>query len=132
MTETESDGRVLQGLRILVVEDEMMVAMLIEDLLKELGCTIVGPAASIEQALQLIASEAIDGAMLDLNLAGRAVYPVADELARRSIPFIFASGYGDQALTDRYNDRPRLRKPFRRLDLRRILTATFASASNDT
>jgi CheY-like chemotaxis protein len=112
-------------LRVLVVEDEMMLAMLMEDFLEEFGCTIVGPAASIDNALRLITTEKIDGAMLDLNLAGVAAYPVADELARLRIPFVFVSGYGNQELRDDYNDRPRLPKPFRRLDLQRIMTATF-------
>lgn len=116
----------LQGLRILVVEDEMMVAMLVEDMLEEFGCTVVGPAPSIASALRLIAAETIDGAMLDLNLAGHAAYPVADELARRGVPFIFVTGYGDQELHAGYNNRPKLAKPFRRLELQRIMTATFA------
>ena len=116
----------LQGLRILVVEDEMMVAMLMEDLLEGFGCTIVGPAATIAEALLLTAAEAIDGALLDMNLAGRSVYPIAEELARLGIPFVFVTGYGDQELPGDYNNRPRLPKPFRRLDLQHIMTATFA------
>jgi CheY-like chemotaxis protein len=115
----------LRGLRILVIEDEMMVAMLMEDLLEGFGCTIVGPAGSIDEALRLITTEAIDGAILDLNLAGAESYPVADELARRDILFIFVSGYGNHQLKGEYDNRPRLPKPFRSLDLQRILTATF-------
>jgi CheY-like chemotaxis protein len=116
----------LQDLRILVVEDEMMVAMLMEDLLELFGCKFVGPAASIPQALLLISTEAIDGAMLDVNLAGHSIYPVADELARRGIPFIFVTGYGNQELEGDYNYRPRLPKPFRRLELQRVMLETFA------
>lgn len=119
----------LRGLRVLVVEDGMMVAMLMEDLLEEFGCKIVGPAASVDKALALIATEAIDGAMLDLNLDGHDAYPVADELARRGLPFIFVTGYGDQELRGGYNNRPRLPKPFRRPDLKRIMTETFTSIS---
>lgn len=131
MSASDSEPKIaaLQGLRVLVVEDEMMVAMLMEDLLEEFGCTIVGPAADIAKALALIATEAIDGAVLDLNLAGHAAYPVADELARRGIPFIFVSGYGDQELRGDYNNRPRLTKPFRRLDLQHVMAATFAPLS---
>lgn len=125
----EPKSEPLQGLRILVVEDEMMVAMLMEDFLEEFGCTIVGPVATIDHALRLIASDAIDGAMLDLNLGGNAVCPVAQELARLRIPFLFVSGYGDQYMNGSYNDRPRLSKPFRRLDLQRIMTETFAPVS---
>ena len=131
MTVSDGEPRItpLQGLRILVVEDEMMVAMLVEDLLEAFGCTIVGPAASIAGALALIATEAIDGAMLDLNLAGQAVYPVADELARFGIPFIFVTGYGNQEVIGDHNSRPRLAKPFRRVDLLLIMETTFAPAS---
>lgn len=116
----------LQGLRVLVVEDQMMVAMMMEDLLDSFGCATVGPAANIAKALALIATERIDGAMLDLNLAGHAVYPVADELARLGVPFVFVTGYGDQEVRGDYSDRPRLAKPFRRLDLLLIMETTFA------
>ena len=131
MTVSDGEPRItpLQGLRILVVEDEMMLAMLMEDLLEVFGCKLVGPAASIAHALLLISTEAIDGAMLDLNLAGHAVYPVADELARLGIPFIFVTGYANQELEGDYNDRPRLPKPFRRLDLLLIMETIFAPAS---
>lgn len=115
----------LESLRILVVEDEMMIAMLMEDFLEEFGCTIVGPVANIEKALLLIKTETIDGALLDLNLGGNAAYPVADELTRRRIPFIVVSGYGDEELSGGYNGRPRLPKPFRRTDLQYIMTTTF-------
>lgn len=120
-----TDDRALAGLRILVVEDEMMVAMLIEDFLEEFGCTIVGPVGSIPEAIRLAATEAIDGAMLDMNIDGRSIYPVAEELAHRDIPFIFVSGYGGEYFRGEYKNRPKLSKPFRRLDLWRMLTATF-------
>jgi CheY-like chemotaxis protein len=116
----------LAGLRVLVVEDEMMVAMLIEDFLEEFGCTIVGPVASIAEAMRLAATEAIDGAMLDINIDGQSIYPVAEELAQRDIPFIFVSGYSTEQFRSEYKNHPRLSKPFRRLHLRRILTETFA------
>lgn len=127
MTASHNEPKVprLQGVRILVVEDEMMVAMLMEDLLGDFGCTIVGPAGNIAAALALIGAEPIDGAMLDLNLAGHEVYPVADELARLGIPFVFVTGYGDRELRGGHNHRPRLPKPFRRLELERIMTETF-------
>ena len=128
VSDNEPEIASLRDLRILVVEDEMMVAMLMEDLLELFGCKLVGPAASIAKALLLISTEAIDGAMLDVNLAGHSIYPVADELARRGIPFIFVTGYGNQELEGDYNDRPRLPKPFRRLDLQHIMTTTFATA----
>jgi CheY-like chemotaxis protein len=123
-------GAPLEGLRVLVVEDEMMIAMMLEDLLDGFGCRIVGPAADITKALALIAAKAIDGAMLDVNLAGRAVDPVADELARLGIPFIFVTGYGRRELQENHNSRPTLAKPFRRLELQRIMTATFAPTAD--
>jgi CheY-like chemotaxis protein len=126
----EPIGAPLEGLRVLVVEDEMMIAMMLEDLLDGFGCRIVGPAADITKALALIAAEAIDGAMLDVNLAGRAVDPVADELARLGIPFIFVTGYGRRELQENHNSRPTLAKPFRRLELQRIMTATFAPTAD--
>ena len=120
-----TEDHTLAGLRVLVVEDEMMVAMLIEDFLEEFGCTIVGPVASIAEAIRLATTEAIDGAMLDINIDGQSIYPVAEELAQRDIPFVFVSGYGAEHFRGDYKDRPKLSKPFRRLELRRILTATF-------
>ena len=120
-----TEDRTLAGLRVLVVEDEMMVAMLIEDFLEKFGCTIVGPVASIAEAIRLATTEAIDGAMLDMNIDGQSIYPVAEELAQRDIPFIFVSGYGKEHFRSEYNNRPKLSKPFRLLDLRRILEATF-------
>jgi CheY-like chemotaxis protein len=122
--------RALAGLRVLVVEDEMMVAMLIEDFLEEFGCVIVGPVGSIGEATRLASTEAIDGAMLDMNIAGQSVYPVAQELAERDIPFIFVSGYDSAHFRGEYKNRPKLSKPFRRLDLQRLLTTTFISTAD--
>src|SRR4051812_36415564 len=94
----------LQGLRVLVVEDETLIAMMIEDLLADMGCIVVGAAATIAQALALLADPAfqIDGALLDVNLGGEKVFPVADALAQRAIPFVFATGYGKDALEPRH------------------------------
>lgn len=90
----------------------MMIAMLIEDILGDHGCRIVGPAARVANALQLIAEEAVDVALLDVNLNGEDSYPIADELARRGIPFVFASGYGAGSLRQGYAPRAVLQKPF--------------------
>jgi len=76
----------LSGKRILVVEDEVMVAWLLEDMLGTLGCAVVGPAARINQALAMIGAEVIDAAVLDVNLNGEKSYPVADALAARGVP----------------------------------------------
>lgn len=111
----------LSGRRVLVVEDEMMVAMLIEDMLGDLGCETVGPVGRIEDALAIANEAAIDAAVLDVNLNGHETYPVAEVLARRGIPFIFATGYGAGGLADRFSAAPALQKPFQERDLARLL-----------
>ncbi len=102
----------LAGLRLLIVEDETLVAMLIEDILSEAGCVIVGPAASREQALELARSESYDGALLDVNLAGEPIYPVAEVVAERQIPFVFVTGYGGASLDPRFSGSAAVQKPF--------------------
>lgn len=111
----------LAGRRILVVEDEMMVAMLLEDMLTDLGCKIVGPAGRIEDALCMARDERIDAAVLDVNLNGRETFPVADILRRRGIPFLFATGYGAGGLVERMRDAPALQKPFHDRELATLL-----------
>jgi CheY-like chemotaxis protein len=102
----------LNGRRILVVEDEMFVAMLVEDLLAELGCQVVGPAASVAQALQLLDGSDLDGALLDVNLGQEKVYPVAEALRRTQIPYVFVTGYGVAGLERAYRNDPTIQKPF--------------------
>jgi CheY-like chemotaxis protein len=109
--------RGLGGLRVLVVEDEGPVAMLIEDMLEDLGCVLAGSAARVGEALELIERGGFDFALLDMNLAGQKVGPVAEALSRSGVPFAFASGYGDQGLPDHMKGRPMLQKPFRRSEL---------------
>jgi len=113
--------KTLTSLKVLVVEDEALVSMLVEDMLTDLGCTIVGPAAEIEEALRLAGSADIDAALLDVNLGGRPIFPVADALKARGVPFAFASGYGEAGLTDDHRGATVLQKPFREADLRRVL-----------
>jgi CheY-like chemotaxis protein len=100
------------GRRILVVEDEMIVAWLLEDMLADLGCAVVGPAGSVNQALAMIDAEAIDVAVLDVNLNGQTSYPVADALAARGVPFVFSTGYDRDRLLDGYRAFPVLQKPY--------------------
>lgn len=102
----------LSGRRVLVVEDEMMVLMNIEGALADLGCTAVSVAATVDDALLLLDSGSFDVAMLDVNLGGQASYSVADALARRSISFVFSTGYGEHGIESRFDDRPVLRKPY--------------------
>ena len=112
----------LVGRRILVVEDEMMIAMLVEDMLAELGCSVVGPAHALEAALNLARTEqGIDAALLDVNLGGQPVFAVADALREKGVPAIFSTGYGDAGLRDVDRGSPVLQKPFRAHDLAKAL-----------
>jgi CheY-like chemotaxis protein len=119
---SDEGGDALAGLRVLVVEDEALVAMLIEDALTDLGCEVVALVAGLDEALSVAAREPLDAAVLDVNLAGREVYPAADRLAARGVPFVFATGYGPQGIRDGYRDRPALQKPFEPQELARALT----------
>ncbi|WP_370868373.1 response regulator [Phenylobacterium sp.] len=111
----------LAGLRVLVVEDEMMVSMLIEDMLSDLGCKVIGPASRLEEAIELVGSSELDCAVLDVNLGGQPIFPLADILREKGAPFAFATGYGDAGLRDVDKGTPVLQKPFRESDLARIL-----------
>jgi CheY-like chemotaxis protein len=104
-------------LRVLLVEDEILVAMLLEDMLAELGHTIIGPVARLDKAVEMARSEALDLAILDVNLNGKEAYPVAEALDARGIPLVFATGYGTGGLRVLYRNRPTLSKPFLRRDL---------------
>jgi DNA-binding NtrC family response regulator len=115
----------LKGRRVFVVEDEMLVSMLIEDILEEFGCIVVGPAGKLEQALVLANAEQIDIAILDVNLGGTRVFPVADALAKRGVPFIFASGYGDLELAEPHKGSPIIQKPFSPEAIGEILVAAL-------
>lgn len=105
------------GRRVLVVEDEMLVAWPLEDILVELGCMVIGPAASVNQALAMIEANAIDVAVLDVNLNGEMSYPIADALAARGVPFVFVTGYDKDRMLEGYRDCPVLQKPFHRAEL---------------
>ncbi len=103
--------------RALVVEDEIMVAMYVEDLLTELGFEVAGLATAFEQALPLAREGEFDFAVLDINLAGQVSFPIADVLRERGIPFLFASGYGSKGVSEDYKDAIRIQKPFASRDL---------------
>jgi len=107
--------------RVLVVEDEVIVGMLVEDMLQELGYEVVGLSTHLEQAVELARRSDLDFAMLDLNLNGQMSYPVADVLRERGLPFIFATGYGAKILVPPYTGTPTLQKPFHLEELKRML-----------
>jgi len=120
----------LQGLRVLVVEDEYLVASLIEDMLKSAGCIVAGPIPRLAEALDVARREACDVALLDINLAGERIYPVAEVLAQRDVPFIFLTGYGTGALPDEYAERPHLHKPFRLNELLGVMSNLVKATAN--
>jgi CheY-like chemotaxis protein len=107
--------------RVLVVEDEIMIRMLLEDMLDDLGCEVVGAAGTIDEALALARDAAGEVAILAVNLNGSPVYPVADALTARKVPFIFSTGYGEQGLPEGYRNCQLLQKPFQLENLERAL-----------
>ncbi len=122
-------ARDFTGLRVLVVEDEPLVAMLVEDILGDLGCQVVGPVSRLEQALTVAAEAQIDCALLDVHLGSDQSYPVADLLRERGIPFCFSSGVGDGFLRPVDARVAVLQKPYRDGDVARILGAMLGNAS---
>jgi CheY-like chemotaxis protein len=116
----------LAGRRVLVVEDEPILAMALEDMLEELGCTIVGPALRLSAAMAL-AEEEVDAAILDVNLGGEAALPVAARLRARGVPIMFATGYGE-AIAAEHPGIPILPKPYLMHDLARALARLLGEA----
>jgi two-component SAPR family response regulator len=119
----------LKGLGVIVVEDETLVAILLEDMLTELGCAVLGTAQRVAKAVDLVRKTTPDAAVLDVNIAGEEVYPVAEALAARDIPFVFATGYGIRGLDDSWRDRPIVQKPFQVEQLARALLAALSPPS---
>jgi CheY-like chemotaxis protein len=117
----------LTGQRILVVEDEMLLMMNVEATLEDLGCTAVTWAASAADALALLEDHQFDAAMLDVNLDGETSYAVADMLAARGIPFLFATGYSDHGCRTDLLSRPTLRKPYLAGDLEQTFGRLLAA-----
>jgi DNA-binding response OmpR family regulator len=107
----------LDGVRVLVVEDEYLVAALIEEVLQSAGCIVSGPISRLAEAMNAAGREACEIAVLDVNLAGERVFPVAEILSQRDIPFLFLTGYTTGVVPREYADRPRVCKPFRMADL---------------
>jgi len=112
--------------RVLVVEDEMLIGMLLEDMLADLGHTVVAVVPRLKDALAAVAKEGFDLAILDVHLQGEAAFPVADALIARGTPFVFATGYGERGLPENYRSRPVLQKPFAKADLERVLKAVLS------
>ena len=118
----------LKGKRILVVEDEALIAVMVEDMLTEMGSVVVGPAATIEQALALARTGEIDGAVLDVNVRGERIDPVAEALAERGVPMLFATGYGEVRLASGATTTV-IDKPYTQDKLARGLAAAMGTAA---
>ena len=115
------------GLNVLVVEDESLVLFHLEDMLTAMGCVIVGPAMRLQQAKELVeVSTDLDVAILDVNLGGQPIYPVAETLRNRNVQIVFATGYGRQGLPENWQDCPVLMKPYTADDVELVLQGIVA------
>jgi len=114
--------------RVLLVEDEYLIRMLLEDMLADLGYGIAAAVGTIAEASELAATGEFNVAILDVNLDGQEIYPVAEILAKRGLPFIFVTGYGKGSLSEPYSGRPALQKPFQAEQLKTALAGLLATA----
>jgi len=123
-------SQALTGRRVLVVEDESLVAMLLETILEDMGCTPVGPVATVDEGLAAVDAEAsLDAALLDVNVAGREVFPIAEALKARGVPFVFSTGYGEGGLPDAWRGHPTVQKPFTESAIRDALMKAMGVAN---
>jgi DNA-binding NtrC family response regulator len=122
----------MKGLRVLIVEDEFLLAMSLEDDLVLAGCAPVGPFSSLASATEATRREEFDLAILDVNLNGEPIYPLADELLSRRKPFVLVTGYGAASLPERFRDLPRLPKPYDLASLVREISRAVPAAGRDT
>jgi CheY-like chemotaxis protein len=129
-TEANSLVNPLEGLHILIVEDNPYIALALEEMLIETGLVIAGVASTIEEALRLAANGQIDLALLDVNIGERKIDPVAEALTRRGKPFIFTTGCGRAGLPEAFLDRPIVEKPFYIEEILQTLRSALASASS--
>lgn len=120
----------LKGKRILVVEDEALIAVMVEDMLVEMGSDVVGPAGTIAAAIELARTEALDAAVLDVNVRGERIDPVAEALMERGVPVLFATGYGEVRLASGAHATV-IDKPYTQEKLARGLAAAMGLASGD-
>jgi CheY-like chemotaxis protein len=124
-----SEAKTATGMRVLVVEDELMIRMLLDGMLTDLGHTVAGEAGSIEEALTLAKEGEFDVALLDVNLNGKPINPVVEVLIARGLPFVFASGYGQRGVPEAYRASPTLQKPFQVEALAEALEAAAPAAA---
>jgi CheY-like chemotaxis protein len=120
------------GRRVLVVEDEFLVSLMTIDLLESIGCEVVGPATRLAAAVQLAQSESLDAAVLDINIAGDMIWPVAEELRRRGVPFLFLSAYPQlNVIPVLFSIAPHLEKPLEQSRLLRHLSAIWEASCGE-
>ena len=118
---SEPPGAPLLDLTVLIVEDESIVSFMIEDMLAELGAAEIRHAGGVAEALRLIGAGRPDVAVLDVNLGGEPIHPVAERLDALAVPFVFATGYGRQGVPPRWATHPVLQKPFPGVELARAM-----------
>ena len=117
----------IRGLRILIAEDEAMIALDLESFLQDLGCEIIGPVANVEDLVQEFETHRPDGALLDINLRGKQVFAVLPRLIEQGLPVIITSGYDDMTLIPQdFRTLPRISKPFNQTTLRELCVTVFA------
>ena len=124
------EAQTVAGKRVLVVEDELMIRMLLEGMLTDLGHTVVAQAGGIEEALALAKQAEFDVALLDVNLNNEPITPVVEVLVQRGLPFVFASGYGQRGVPEAYRSSPTLQKPFQVDALAQALEAATLKAAS--
>jgi CheY-like chemotaxis protein len=118
----------LRGLSVLIVEDNFLVAEAVREAFEEAGAIVVGPAPRLSEALRKAESTTLDGAVLDINLAGEFCFPLAEALRKRGVPFIFLTGYGEASLIPAaFRDVPRLSKPFDAPEVTQVAAQRFAT-----
>lgn len=122
----------LKGLRLLIVEDEALIAMMIQDVIRDAGAEVVGPAANVDMAMSALREQAVDGAILDVNLSGQRIDPVANALRARKIPFLFLTGYGKSGIGERFPSATVITKPFNDADLLKTVDRVIVKSRHVT
>ncbi len=125
--ETQEMETTLEGRRIFVVEDELVITMLLQDMFEELRCEVVSLASRFQDALDKAKTLSFEVAILDVNLNGQRTFPIAEALTERGLPFVFATGYGAAAVPENFRNAPVLQKPFRLADLERAVRTALAA-----
>jgi CheY-like chemotaxis protein len=115
----------LNGRRILVVEDSPVIGPFTADLLGELGCEVLGPAPNMAAARELVEAGEFDAALIDIHIRGERVFPLCEMLEAQDVPFVFTSGYADRQMPEKWEDRPRVQKPYTLEQIEKALSALF-------